>query len=193
VEFVGQVNTVLAGYMRAQILSCLVMGLVTSLGFAVLGVPYALVVGMAAGLLEFVPLIGPLATAFLVVGMVRGARLLAVLAFLLAVRVLQDTTIYPRLMGRRIHLPAPAVLVAVWTGASVGGILGVLLAVPLVGVGAVAARHWRDYRAIERLVREHALRQGLDEAAGLSGETRPGPGERDPAPPATGRPPVVPS
>jgi predicted PurR-regulated permease PerM len=48
------------------------------------------------------------------------------------------------------------VLLAVWAGASVGGILGVLVAVPVVAVAAVAVRQWRDYRAIEGLVRDHA-------------------------------------
>jgi predicted PurR-regulated permease PerM len=164
-EFLQEVNSVLAGYVRAQLLSCLIVAVVLSAGLAILRVPYALLIGVAGGALEFVPLIGPVATALLTVGVVRGPRLLAVLVFLVAVRVLQDTVVYPRLIGRRVHLPAVAVLLAVWVGAVSTGILGVLLAVPVVAVGAVAFRHWRDYRDIERLVRAHGqAREGAGAA-----------------------------
>jgi predicted PurR-regulated permease PerM len=155
-EFLAQVNSVLAGFTRAQVLSCLVVGVICAAGFALLGLPYALVVGLAAGALEFVPLLGPIAAALLAAGLVRGETLVAVLLFLAGVRLLQDTILYPRLVGRGMHLPAPAVLLAVWIGGAIGGILGVLAAVPFAGVGAVAWRQWRDYRAVEALVRAHA-------------------------------------
>jgi predicted PurR-regulated permease PerM len=161
-EFFEQVNTVLAGYLRAQILSSLIVGLLLMIGFVVLKVPYPVLLGLAAGVLELVPVIGPAAGALLVVGLVRGGRLVAVLVLLATIRIVQDAVIYPRLMGRRVHLPPLAVLGAVWLGATLGGILGVLVAVPLVGVGAVASRQWRDYREIERLVREHAYRDRAD-------------------------------
>jgi predicted PurR-regulated permease PerM len=164
-EFLQEVNSVLAGYVRAQLLSCLIVAVMLSAGLATLRVPYALLIGVAGGALEFVPLIGPVATALLTVGLVRGPRLLVVLIFLVAVRVVQDTVVYPRLIGRRVHLPAVAVLLAVWLGAVSTGILGVLLAVPVVAVGAVAFRHWRDYRDIERLVRAHSQAR---EAAGTA-------------------------
>jgi predicted PurR-regulated permease PerM len=152
-EFFYQVNSVLAGYVRAQVLSSLIVGSVAAAGMALLQVPYALLVGLAAGVLELVPLLGPVAAALLVAGLVRGPQLLAVLVFLLAIRVMQDAFIYPRLMGRRVHLPPVAVLLAVAIGASTGGILGVLLSIPVVSVAAVGFRQWRDYRQIERLVR----------------------------------------
>jgi hypothetical protein len=114
-----------------------------------------LLVAFAAGLLEFFPLVGPVGTALLLVSLVHGPTLLAALAFLVALRIVEDTTVYPRLIGRGMHLPAPAVLLAAWAGAWFGGVVGVLAAIPFVGVIAVAYRHWRDYRAIEQIVREH--------------------------------------
>jgi predicted PurR-regulated permease PerM len=151
-EFLEQVNTVLSGYVRAQILSALFVGAVAAAGLAVLQVPYALLLGVAAGALEFVPLVGPASAALLAASLVRGGRLIAVLALLVSLRILQDFVVYPRLMRRRVHLPAVAVIVAVLFGALGGGILGVLVAVPLVAVGAMAVRQWRDYRDIEKLV-----------------------------------------
>ena len=63
--------------------------------------------------------------------------------------------IYPRLIRQALHLHPIAVVVAIWLGATLGGVMGVCLAVPLVGILKVTYRHVREYRAIERLVRTH--------------------------------------
>lgn len=152
-ELLTQVNGVLAGYARAQVFSCLIVGAIAAAGLALIRVPYPLLVGLAAGLFEFVPVVGPIAAALLVVGLVRGTHLVVALAFLLGLRLLQDLVIYPRLMGRHTHLHPALVLLSVWIGAVLGGIVGVLAAVPVAGVLAVAIRQWRDYRALEELVR----------------------------------------
>jgi predicted PurR-regulated permease PerM len=150
----------------------MIVGVIAAAGLAVIKVPYALLIGLAAGVLELIPVIGPIAAGLLAAGLVRGGQLVAVVVFLVAVRVFQDTMIYPRLMGRRVHLPALAVLLAVWIGATMGGILGVLVAVPVVSVGAVAVRQWRDYRQIERLVRDHTRSQiGAESAEGPAPKT----------------------
>lgn len=55
-------------------------------------------------------------------------------------------------MSRALHLSPLAVVVALWAGAMLGGLVGIVLAVPLVGAVQVAHRHWREYRDIEQLV-----------------------------------------
>jgi predicted PurR-regulated permease PerM len=62
--------------------------------------------------------------------------------FLTALRVVQDYVIYPRLIGRDIHLHPLVVILAVLGGAELDGIAGVFIAVPLVALTTVAARHW---------------------------------------------------
>jgi predicted PurR-regulated permease PerM len=154
-EFFGHVNYVLAGYVRAQVIAALFVGTVSAAVFALLKVPYAFSVGLGSGLLEFVPIVGPLTTALVVSMLASGPQLAAALSFLVALRLAQDYVIYPRLLGRGMHLHPVAVVVAIWAGARLGGLVGVLAAVPTVGLASVALRHWREYRAIERLVREH--------------------------------------
>lgn len=155
-EFFLHVNMVLAGYVRAQAVSALFIGVATTALLLVARVPNGLVLGLAAGVLEFLPVVGPLTIALAVSVVTDGPRLVVVLAGLAALRLVQDYVIFPRLLGRSMHLHPAAVVVAILAGAHAGGIVGVLVAVPLVGLAAVAWRHWRDYRAIERLVREHA-------------------------------------
>jgi predicted PurR-regulated permease PerM len=78
-----------------------------------------------------------------------------VFLLLAALRVLQDYVIYPRLIRRGMHLGTPTVIVTMWIGAVLGGAAGVILAIPVAGFLSVSLRHWREYRAIEHLVRKH--------------------------------------
>jgi len=154
-QLLRQVNMVLAAYTRAQALSALIVGVLCGLGFALIQLPNAAMFGIVAGLLETVPIAGPLAVAISATSVASASQVLMVLAFLGSLRVLQDYVIYPRLIRSAMHLHPVAVVVAIWLGAALGGVVGVCLAVPTVGVLQVAFRHYREYRQIEQLVREH--------------------------------------
>lgn len=151
-EYLRDVNSALAGYVRAQAAAAVIVGVVCVAGFVVLGVPSAVSLGVAAGVLELVPAVGPL-TALLVAGAQAGDRVLAVIVFLAALRIVQDYVIYPRLIRHGMHMSTLAVILTIWLGAIVAGAAGVILAIPIAGFLSVSYRHWREYRAIERLVR----------------------------------------
>jgi predicted PurR-regulated permease PerM len=151
-EYLHDVNSALAGYIRAQAAAGVIVGVMCVAGFVAIGVPSAVSMGVAAGILELVPGIGP-ATTMLIAVTQAGDRLLAVLTFLVALRVVQDTLVYPRLIRHGMHLSTPALVLSLGTGAVVGGAGGVILALPVAGFISVSLRHWREYRAIERLVR----------------------------------------
>ena len=147
-----ELNTTLAAYIRAQLIACLLVGSMCGVGFAALGLPYAVLLGVPAGVLEFIPLVGPLLLA-VIAGLV-GALHAPILAlwstgFLAIVRVIEDYVIYPRLMGRGVHLHPLAVIVAVLAGLELGGVAGIFLAVPVLAALSVAWRHglgWLDER-----------------------------------------------
>lgn len=151
-EYLRDVNSALAGYVRAQAAAGVIVGVTCVCGFVLLGVPSAVSMGVVAGVLELVPAIGPL-TALLMAGAQAGDRVLAVVAFLGALRIVQDYVIYPRLVRHGMHLSTPAVILTIWGGAALGGAAGVVLAIPVAGFLSVSLRHWREYREIERLVR----------------------------------------
>lgn len=154
-EFLRNLNRILAVYTRAQVASAVLVGFMCWAGFAALGLPYPGTLGIAAGVLEMVPLAGPLVAAVVATAM-AGERVVAVLVFLAGLRLVQDYAIYPRLISRVMHLHPVAVVLALWAGAAIGGIVGVCLAIPIVGITQVAHRHWREYREIEDLVKERA-------------------------------------
>lgn len=146
-------NATVAAYIRAQLLACLLVGGICGVGFALLGVPYPVVLGGLAGMLEFIPLVGPLllaAIAAVVAGLHAPMLGWWTVGFLAALRIVQDYAIYPRLIRRGLPLHPLAVIVAVLSGAELGGIAGMFLAVPAVGVAAVVVRHVASWRADAR-------------------------------------------
>jgi predicted PurR-regulated permease PerM len=154
-EFFQDVNSTLAAYIRAQLTACLFIGVVCALGFTLLGLPSPLVLGVIAGIFEFVPLVGPLLILVIaaVAGVLHGGLFLAllVLAFLAVLRVVQDYVVYPRLIGQGIHLHPLAVIIAILSGAELAGIAGIFLAIPIVAILTVSYRHWLEHRGSEGL------------------------------------------
>lgn len=154
-EFFQDVNSALAAYTRAQLTACVFIGMVCAIGFTVLGLPGPLVMGLIAGLFEFVPLIGPLSIAILafILALLHTGlpSALLVLFFLGILRIAQDYVIYPRLIGQGIHLHPLAVIFAILSGAELAGIAGIFLAIPVVAILTVSYRHWLEHRGSEGL------------------------------------------
>ena len=154
-EFFQDVSGTLAAYTRAQLTACVFIGIVCSIGFAVLGIPSPLVLGFIAGVFEFVPLVGPLTigiVAALVGGLNGGSSsALLVILFLGVLRIVQDYFIYPKLIGQGIHLHPLAVIIAILAGAELAGIAGIFLAIPVVAILTVSYRHWLEHRGSEGL------------------------------------------
>lgn len=150
-ELLRNLNSLLGAYTRAQVTSGLVVGTLCWMGFAAIGLPYPGTLALAACLLEMIPLAGPLIMAVVATAM-APERVLPVLAFLLLLRIVQDYLIYPHLISQAMKLHPIAVVLALWAGAALGGLVGVCLAIPVVGVMQVTLRHWREYRDIEALV-----------------------------------------
>lgn len=148
-EFLGELDEALAAYVRAQVTACLLIGLACTVGFLSIGVPYAVVLGIAAGVLEFIPLAGPLAIGLLAVGFAAFhsvGQVLAVAIFLVVLRAVQDYVVYPKVVGLGIRMHPLAIILAILCGAELGGLVGVFLAIPAVAVLTVAVRNYREHR-----------------------------------------------
>jgi predicted PurR-regulated permease PerM len=156
-EVFEDINDALAAYMRAALLACLLVGVLCTIGFVLIGVPYALLFGVVAGLLEFIPLVGPLGVALgatLVTSFHSINQALWVVAFLGALRLAQDYLVFPRLVRRGIHMHPLGVILAILCGAELAGMAGVFLAIPAVAVLSVMHRHLLEYRGTGGLVSE---------------------------------------
>jgi predicted PurR-regulated permease PerM len=166
-EFFEDVNQTLAAYIRAQLTACVLIGAVCSIGFALIRLPSPLVLGVIAGMLEFVPLVGPLAVAILVafLALLHSGFGMAfvVLLFLGVLRVVHDYVVYPRIIGQGIHLHPLAVILAILAGAEIAGVAGIFLAIPVIAILTVSYRHWLEHRGSETIA--EVLEEAVVESA----------------------------
>jgi predicted PurR-regulated permease PerM len=152
--FLRDISQTLAAYIRAQITACIEIGVLVTTGLAVIGVPYALVLGVIAGMLEFLPMVGPLMSAIICITLaltVSFKLALWVALFLAVLRIVQDYIIYPRIVGHGIRMHPLLVIIAIFAGAEIGGLSGIFLAIPVVGLILVGYNHYLAYKGIQGL------------------------------------------
>jgi predicted PurR-regulated permease PerM len=149
---VSIVNRVVGGYIRGVLLLALLIGVLVGVGMAVLGVPYAVLLGVLAFFMEFIPVLGVFISgaAALLVAIVNYRDLihpLIVLAYFIVVHILEGDVIGPRIMGRAVGIHPATGLIALVAGTEVFGIWGALFAAPLAGlVQAVVVALWIEFR-----------------------------------------------
>jgi predicted PurR-regulated permease PerM len=147
--FLLDVSRTIAAYVRAQITACIVVSILVTVGLGLIGAPYALVLGGLAGLLEFLPMIGPLIAAVIIVGLaltVSVKMALIVALFLAVLRIVQDYIIYPRIVGHGIKMHPLVVILAILGGAEIAGLVGVFFSIPFIGLMTVVYNHYQALR-----------------------------------------------
>jgi predicted PurR-regulated permease PerM len=128
---------VVGGYIRGQLFLCTLIGFLVGVGMQILSVPYALLLGVLAFILEFIPVLGTLVSGAICVlfALTRGWLLaIIVLAYFVIVHIIEGDIVGPRVVGRVIGLHPVVSLVALLAGSELFGIWGVLFAAPVAGV-----------------------------------------------------------
>jgi predicted PurR-regulated permease PerM len=138
-DVLADMNLLLARYMRALVLLSLATFTAYSIGFSIMRVPYSVLLATLAGMLEFIPMIGPLTAGVVtvVVGAVSGAPVVGIVIFVLAYRMFQDYILSPRLMQQGVSLHPLLVIFGVFAGGEVAGIGGSFLSVPVLALARV--------------------------------------------------------
>ena len=136
-----RIGQAVGGFFRGQLLVALFVGVASSIGLWIIGLPFWLLVGMVAGVFNLVPLVGPFIGGGLavIIALVSGQPVKAVLAalVLLAVQQIDNHLISPNVMGRTVQLHPVVVMLALLVGASFAGLFGMLVIVPLVAVAKI--------------------------------------------------------
>ncbi|HEY6770480.1 MAG TPA: AI-2E family transporter [Candidatus Sulfotelmatobacter sp.] len=145
---IHDLNQMLAHFIRAQLTLAALTLLSYSIFLGAMRVPYALVLGTTGGLMEFVPLVGPLTAAVIIVGvalLMSYHHWLVLIIFLGVWRLIQDYIFSPRIMGQSMELHPLAALFGVMAGGEVAGILGIYLSIPVMASLRIVFRRWRLY------------------------------------------------
>ncbi len=127
-------DTVLGAYLRGQVLLCVSVGAMFTAGLLFLRIDFALLLGTIAGILEVVPVLGPILgaiPALLVTLATSPSNVIWVAVLALAVQQLENLFLVPQVQGMTVRLHPAIVMLALVVGSEVGGVAGVILSVPL--------------------------------------------------------------
>jgi predicted PurR-regulated permease PerM len=142
-EVLGAIGVTLRKWLVAQLLMMVVIGVIDAVGLSLLGVKAALALGLIAGLLEFIPMLGPILSAIPAIAMgfldsPQKALFVALLCW--GVQFLEGHILAPLLMKRGVDLPPVVTLIGLSLMAIVFGFLGMMVAVPVLAVVMVTVR-----------------------------------------------------
>ncbi len=143
-----QVSTAVGGFVRGQLVVAFIVGVMTSIGFWIIDLPFWLLIGMISGFFNIIPFVGPWVAGALgsLAGLTSGDPSKALWAALVALIVQQidNNLVSPVVLRATVRLHPATVLLALFAGGAVGGLFGVLMAVPTVAIIKILSGHvWR--------------------------------------------------
>jgi predicted PurR-regulated permease PerM len=172
-----EIESKLGGFMRGKGLAMLSVGAASALGYALIGLPNVLALAVLAGLLEAVPLIGPILAIVpaVLVALPLGLHpVIFVIGFAVLLQLIESNVLIPRIMNRTVGVSALVGLLAILAFGTLYGILGVLIAIPMTAViqvlldtmvvnvepvaeaAGLVGSPWEDLRARVRALRQQA-------------------------------------
>jgi len=183
-HLIGTVTRVVGGYLRGQTIASFATGALATIGLAIIGVPYALVLGLITLVFNYVPYVGPFIAGLIaaLVGLFVGpwTAVFAIAVVVLAQNI-TDTFITPRVMSDQVDLHPILVIFSLLVGGSLFGIAGMLFAIPVAATGKGLFVYYYEQRTQRQLVSEDGA---LFKAAGCdSDDSTCAPDDDDPATP----------
>jgi predicted PurR-regulated permease PerM len=144
-----EINRTVAGYVTGNLTISLIAGVVTTIVLSVVGVPYALALGLLVAILDLIPLAGATIAAIAVstVAFLDSTQSgIIVLVFFILYQQLENHVLQPVVYGRTVQLSPLVVLIAVLIGAELAGVIGALAAIPVAGTIQVILVDWLSHR-----------------------------------------------
>ena len=160
-----RLNRAIGGFFRGQLLVAFIVGVMCSIGLALIGLEFWFLIGMIAGLFNVIPLVGPWIGGIpgVVIALTTGSPLqaLGVVAIMAGAQQIDNHFITPQVMQRAVRLHPAAVMLALLAGGTLGGFFGLLLAVPVAAVVKIIVGHvWRVHvlgEPLEEVARAHGV------------------------------------
>lgn len=144
------IERVVGGYIRGQFTLSLLIGILVGVGMTLFHVPYGVLLGVMAFVLEFIPVLGTLTSGAIcvLIALSQGWLIaLGVLVYFILVHIFEGDIVGPRIVGKAVGLHPAVSLVALIAGAELFGVWGAVLAAPLAGlIQAVLVATWQNWR-----------------------------------------------
>lgn len=134
-----QINIQIGGFVRARLLEAAIVGIVVWAGLVLIGFPYAIFIAVFAGLTNLIPYLGPVigtvpAVLIAIINGGSGMEILSVAAVFGVAQVIDAVLIVPIVVAKIVNLHAVIVIVVIIFGAQIGGILGMIISIPVTSI-----------------------------------------------------------
>jgi len=155
-----KVGNSIQSYIRGQLIDASFVGIMTGVGLSLIGFPYALIVGLVAGIGNFVPYFGPILGAIPAVLIIMvspewssASSIMMVVGVFLIVQVIETIFVYPLAVGNSVNLHPLLIIIALLVGGEVAGIVGMIVIIPLVAILKVTFellyKYMKEYKIIK--------------------------------------------
>ena len=148
IQLVIDIDTALGNYVRGQFIVCLLVGLLSYIGYSLIGVPYPLLLASLVAIFNIIPYLGPYfgaAPAIIVASTVSLKMVLFVVLVNMIVQTLEGNVISPQVVGKTLHMHPLSIIFVLLIGGELAGIIGLILAVPFYAVLKVIVQHVLNY------------------------------------------------
>ncbi|OLO38786.1 AI-2E family transporter [Alkalihalophilus pseudofirmus] len=146
VAFIRDVDQSLGNYIRGQILVSMCVGLIAMLGLWLIGVPYPIILGLFIGMTDIIPYFGAFLGAFpavIVAALHSWQMLIFTVLLIFILQQIEGNILSPVIVGKSVHLHPILIMIALLIGVETAGVLGLVLAVPILSVVKVVLLHLR--------------------------------------------------
>lgn len=142
-EVMTAMGQAMGGYFRGVVINGVIVGIITFIGLLIIGIDFALVYGALAGILELIPIAGPIVATIIIVGLTlleSPGQALAALIFMVVLQQVENNVLVPLIMRSQTEVSPLLTILAIFAGGAVGGLLGALIAIPIAAALRVLVR-----------------------------------------------------
>jgi len=153
-RFLKDIDESLGSYIRGQLLVCLIIGSLSSLLFWVFHLKYPLLLGMIIGVTNVIPYFGPIigAVPAVIIAATSSVKLVIItIAIVFVLQFLEGNILSPYIVGKSLHMHPLMIMIALTAGGEIGGILGMIVAVPVLVVLKVSIIHAKNHFMQEKV------------------------------------------
>lgn len=144
IRLVKDIDEALGNYIRGQLLVASIVGIMAYIGYMIIGLPYSLFLAFIVAITDIIPYLGPFlgAAPAIIVGLSISWKMgLTVLAVNLMVQALESNVFAPQIVGKSLHIHPLFIILSLLVGGEIGGIAGLILAVPIFAILKVIFQH----------------------------------------------------
>lgn len=144
IEFIKDIDKSLGNYIRGQLFVCCIIGTIAWLSFWFFDVKYALILGILVGITNIIPYFGPIigaVPAIIIAATMSTKSVIIVISIIFVLQFLEGNILGPLIVGKSLHMHPVVLMFALLAGGEIGGVVGLMLAVPVLAILKVTIIH----------------------------------------------------